>query len=303
MGNWNDLSIRERADLINMYLDGGVMSLDSMRNHYNSFAEGGDTSYSPSSSIKNYIKRTEAFKSNWYLDGNGIPTVGYGFTGKYYKDKYPNGMTKEQADKEFDRVIDKFAGMVKAHTPNYNSLSQNQKDALLSYMYNVGPGNYTKRSPKFQQALRDKDWNAAASHMDIGYNDKRNPGLKKRRDYERGLFLNGVSEPEKKPDFSQYNYYSAQKERALASPEIPMAGAVSPVGMPSLYYAQPSPYKDMDFSKPLPELNLEPELIPVTRAPRNRKRLAKVATPSVASSEGIINDLFATLKNDYDITL
>lgn len=43
MGNWNDLSIRERADLIRMYMDGGVLDLPSMRKHYNSLAEGEDT--------------------------------------------------------------------------------------------------------------------------------------------------------------------------------------------------------------------------------------------------------------------
>ena len=41
MGNWNDLSIRERADLIRMYMDGGVMSIPQMRKHYNSFDKGG----------------------------------------------------------------------------------------------------------------------------------------------------------------------------------------------------------------------------------------------------------------------
>lgn len=43
MGNWNDLSIKERAELIHLYMDGGVLDLPSMRKHYNSFAEGGST--------------------------------------------------------------------------------------------------------------------------------------------------------------------------------------------------------------------------------------------------------------------
>ena len=43
MSNWDDLSIKEKADLIHLYMDGGVLDLPSMRKHYNSFAEGGDT--------------------------------------------------------------------------------------------------------------------------------------------------------------------------------------------------------------------------------------------------------------------
>ena len=296
MGNWNDLSIRERADLIRMYMDGGVMSVSQMREHYNSFDKGG---YKPSQSIKDYIKKTEAFRSNWYLDGNGVPTVGYGFTGKYYKEKYPDGMTKEQADKEFDRVLDKFAGMVKTHTPNYDSLSQNQKDALLSYMYNVGPGNYTKRSPKFQQALRDKDWNAAASHMDIGYNDKRNPGLRKRRDYERGLFLNSTSPSSPYSSASFPNYYEETKSNVQFSLD-PAAYSTPKVGMPSLYYAQSSPYKDVDFSSPLPEFNYSPQGIQQSYQPRKRGK-GVIAyndyASQIPSNEDIIDDLYLRLGN------
>lgn len=43
MGNWNDLSIKEKAELIHLYMDGGMIDLPSIRKHYNSFAGGGDT--------------------------------------------------------------------------------------------------------------------------------------------------------------------------------------------------------------------------------------------------------------------
>jgi len=306
MGNWNDLSIKERADLIHLYMDGGVLDLPSMRKHYNSFAEGGDKSYSPSKSIKDYIKKTEAFRSNWYLDGNGVPTVGYGFTGEYYKSKYPKGMTKEQADEEFERVIDKFSNLVKTHTPNYDSLSQNQKDALLSYMYNVGPGNYTKKSPKFQQALRDKDWSAVASHMDIGYNDRKNPGLRKRRDYERGLFL-GSSQS---PDATQYlasspfpNYYDQVKTASKFSLS-PNEYSSAPIGMPSIYYAESSPYRDVDFSAPLPAFIPSAQEPKINLIPRKERRAtAKNSVSEVPSNDEIIRGLFETLDNEYDVTL
>lgn len=38
---WNDLSMRDRASLIRTYIQNGITSLDTMRDHYNSFQEGG----------------------------------------------------------------------------------------------------------------------------------------------------------------------------------------------------------------------------------------------------------------------
>ena len=46
-----------------------------------------------------------------------------------------------------------------------------------------------------QQALRDEDWEGVMQNIDAGYNDKKNPGLKKRRDYERALFETGIQYP------------------------------------------------------------------------------------------------------------
>lgn len=156
------------------------------------YEEGG---YAPSDSIKNYIKQQEAFRSKWYKDGNGIDTVGYGFTGKNVAKLYPNGMTRKQADEYFDNLVDRFAKRMVQLTPNIDRLTQNQKDALFSYFYNIGEGNYTKGSPKMQQALRDFDLETVMQNIDAGYNDKKNPGLRKRRDYERELFGRDIKQP------------------------------------------------------------------------------------------------------------
>lgn len=40
---WSALSMSERADLINTYVKGGFLNLKDIKNHYNRFAEGGDT--------------------------------------------------------------------------------------------------------------------------------------------------------------------------------------------------------------------------------------------------------------------
>ena len=162
-------------------------------NHYNDdgtkFQDGG---YKPSQEIIDYIKKTEGFRDKWYKDGNGIDTIGYGFTGSRIKKLYPNGITREQADKEFADSIAKRALILAKDTPNWNKLSQNQRDALLSYHYNVGEGSYRNKHKKLQQALADSDWENVMLNMDAGYNDKKNPGLRTRREYERELFRSGM---------------------------------------------------------------------------------------------------------------
>lgn len=201
---WDDLNMGDKSRMIKLAVDSGITDLRTIRDVFNSYAEGGHIEdefvgppapYIPSDSIKNYIKGAEAFRSNWYKDANGIDTVGYGFTGSKVKELYPNGMTKQQADDYFDSLVTRFARRMSQLTPNIDRLTQNQKDALFSYFYNIGEGTYSKKSPKMQKALQDMDWDAVIQNIDAGYNDKKNPGLRKRRDYERALFEMDIPRP------------------------------------------------------------------------------------------------------------
>ena len=45
--NWSDLSMSQRSELMSIYLKNGITSLDEMKKHYNSFAEGGNTDIPP----------------------------------------------------------------------------------------------------------------------------------------------------------------------------------------------------------------------------------------------------------------
>ena len=143
--------------------------------------------YEPSKEIIDYIKSTEGFRDKWYQDGKGIWTVGYGFTGSKVRKMFPNGMTREQADKYLTDSLNVRKQILQKDTPNWDSLNQNQRDALLSYHYNIGEGKY-RNSPNMQKGLKEKDWDTVSKNIDAGYNDKKNPGLRKRRDYERNLF-------------------------------------------------------------------------------------------------------------------
>lgn len=146
------------------------------------------SNYTPSDNILQYIKDIEAFRDQWYQDGNGVWTVGYGFTGDDVRRRYPNGMTRAEADQYFADTVSRRIPMFVGATPNFDRLNQNQRDALFSYYYNIGHGGYTRKSPAMQEALKNFDLDTVVSNIDFGYNDKKNRGLRKRRDYERKLF-------------------------------------------------------------------------------------------------------------------
>lgn len=161
-------------------------------------ADGGIVdSYQPSQTIVDYIKSTEGFKPNWYRDGNGIWTIGYGFTGEEARRLFKNGITRKQADEYFRKMLSERIPMLKNSTPNWEDLNQNQKDSLLSYYYNIGHGGYTRKSPALQRALKERNYKEVAKQMDFGINDKKNPGLQKRRLYEQNLFLTPINLNEK----------------------------------------------------------------------------------------------------------
>jgi lysozyme len=74
------------------------------------------------------------------------------------------------------------------------SLTQHQFDALVSLTYNVGVGNFAKATG-LHDALVARQWSDAGErflsfdHIN-GVEDK---GLKRRRELEKALFLDGVS--------------------------------------------------------------------------------------------------------------
>jgi lysozyme len=75
-----------------------------------------------------------------------------------------------------------------------NTLTQHQFDALVSLAYNVGVGNFEKAT-ELHKALALKQWAAVGEHfLSFDHIDGvENAGLKRRRELEKALFLDGVS--------------------------------------------------------------------------------------------------------------
>lgn len=150
------------------------------------FMSMGNIGYDSNTVLK-LIDGFEGFKDKVYKDGKGIDTIGHGLTDKKYISK--GTITKEESLSGVKSHIDKEVLPHLKNKPYWNNLNDNQKSALISYIYNIGSGNFNTKSPSLQKALLEGNWDKAAKQMDFGYNDIKNPGLKERRDKERQLFL------------------------------------------------------------------------------------------------------------------
>lgn len=143
------------------------------------------TSQGSSSEIAaNLIKKFEGFHSSRYKDSNG-QSIGYGFYGNTYYSG--NHITREQADQVLNGIIADNESFL-SKFPVWNSLNNNQKAALHSYIYNVGRGKFGKKT-KMGQAMRSGNIQAIHDAINITTsNGKRLEGLVRRRNSERNLF-------------------------------------------------------------------------------------------------------------------
>jgi len=143
------------------------------------------------------IQEYEDFRAKAYLDIKGVPTIGYGTT------VYPNGVkvklgdicTRTQAEtwfaidsKAVDSFLDKNVTQVK--------LTQNQFDALASFIYNIGRSAFTAST--MYKLIKLGQMKEAANQFDvwnkvtIGGKKEFSQGLANRRAKEKALFLKGL---------------------------------------------------------------------------------------------------------------
>ena len=135
------------------------------------------------------ITSFEDTRTKAYDDSVGIWTIGIGTT------VYPNGTkvkqgdicTLEQAKSYFKHDLAKFEKTVNESVTV--PLSQNQFDALVSLTYNIGSGAF--KTSTLLKKLNAKDYSGAADQF-LAWkkaDGKVLPGLVRRREAERSLFL------------------------------------------------------------------------------------------------------------------
>lgn len=166
-------------------------------------AKKNKSDWKPSENILKYLKSWEKFEPELYEDKKGNITIGYGFHLPHLLKKYKNGITVEEADKEFEGVVNTFVPEFIRRTPNFKNLNNNQRDALFSLFYNTGGPEYSK-SPMLFKYLKEGDYDKAVKEINHNENEKGMGGQKKRRAFERRVFSTPTDRPWTVDDDSNY---------------------------------------------------------------------------------------------------
>lgn len=133
------------------------------------------------------IKSAEGLRLKAYPDPGtgGLPwTIGYGSTSGVTRNMVITETQAEQMLAEdlvrFERIVERLVRV---------PVTQTQFDALVSFTYNVGEGNFTKST--LLRKLNAGDSAGAAEQFSrwVNASGKVLPGLVKRRAAERALFL------------------------------------------------------------------------------------------------------------------
>lgn len=135
------------------------------------------------------IQSFEGLVLHPYRDVAGIPTIGYGTT--HYEDGTPVTMadaviTKERADQLMLNDLRSFEASIQHMVMRI--ITQNQYDALVSFVYNIGVNNF--RTSTLLKLVNSGNPIGAASEFskwDIA-DGKHNIGLLQRRMKEEQLF-------------------------------------------------------------------------------------------------------------------
>lgn len=138
-----------------------------------------------SETIIKRIKEFEGFSAKPYRDSAGVLTIGYGTTKD--ADKY-SSISKLQADLLLRRDLAQFEATLNNYIAARGyELTQNQFDALVSFLYNVGS---IKSGSNLDAAIRQGKPKVVAANLEkyVYAGGQKLAGLVKRRKYEAYLF-------------------------------------------------------------------------------------------------------------------
>jgi lysozyme len=130
------------------------------------------------------IKQFEGCKLEAYQDQRGIWTIGYGSTSDVHE-----GMVITQADAELRLEADLAEAKKRLGALVQAALTENQWGALVSLVFNIGSGNFAGST--LRTLLNEAKIADAANEFPkwCRTGGLVNPGLLRRRNLERALFL------------------------------------------------------------------------------------------------------------------
>lgn len=134
----------------------------------------------------NLIKGFEGCRLTAYRCPAGVWTIGWGHTGGVHEGQV---ITQEEADALLVKDLAVYEARVEKYDGAYH-WNQNEFDALVSFAYNIGSiEQLTAQGTRTREVIADKilQYNKASGVV--------LPGLTRRREAERGLFLTPVQTP------------------------------------------------------------------------------------------------------------
>jgi lysozyme len=136
------------------------------------------------------IKNFESLRLEGYLPTpNDVLTIGYGSTEIFgRKVKLNESISIEQAQEQFEKDLSIFEDVI--HNTVKVQINQNQFDALVSFVYNIGGTNFSKST--LLRLLNENKYEEAADQF-LRWNKQAGKvlnGLTRRRQAEKDLFLN-----------------------------------------------------------------------------------------------------------------
>ena len=132
----------------------------------------------------NLIKHWEGYRSNAYKCPAGVWTIGYGHTKGVYEGQK---ITSYEADIMLKEDLAVFEGAVSRFVKV--NLTQGQFDALVSFAFNVGVSAF--QNSTLLRLLNKGDYDGAAGQFQrwVKAGKQTLPGLVRRRESERKVFL------------------------------------------------------------------------------------------------------------------
>lgn len=154
------------------------------------------SSYTISANAVAHTEDEEGFRTEAYQDDGGQWTIGFGTS------FFPDGRAVKAGD--IITKADAFTALTEGMQQRLDIvvkrinviLNQNQVDAIADFAYNVGTANFI--GSHFLLYLNQGNYSLAADQLLLWVHDHAGniePGLVKRRDYDRRLFLTPMSSP------------------------------------------------------------------------------------------------------------
>lgn len=130
------------------------------------------------------IKKHEGLRLQAYRCPAGVLTIGYGHTNGVSEGM---SITKEEAE----RLLSQDIAVAEAAINKYNlALNQNQFDALVSFVFNVGAGNFSRSTMLCKLKVNPYDSSIGDEFYRWVYaKGKVLPGLQKRRADEVRIYI------------------------------------------------------------------------------------------------------------------